>query len=238
MKGRKRLTADERRRQISVAVVPVFARKGFDGATSRELAEAAGVSEALIYKYFPTKESLYDGLIDVFGQGKERLTGLIDRLEPGTESLVLVLYSIARLILVGPPGRPQNGHVDRLVGQSLLGDGRFAEAFLQDVFEPVVPFLRQCLDAAWEQGDLVGERPSDSLDCTLFHHAIGASALFRLSPKPMFPTDDTETLFRRTLLFALRGMGLTPAAIDHHLGFDRLQRSFDSTFTRPPHETS
>ena len=48
-----RLDSDERRQAIVEAAVPLFARKGFSGATTRELAEAAGVSEALLYRHFP-----------------------------------------------------------------------------------------------------------------------------------------------------------------------------------------
>ena len=43
-----RLDSDERRQTIVDAAVPLFARKGFAGTTTRELAEAAGISEALV----------------------------------------------------------------------------------------------------------------------------------------------------------------------------------------------
>ena len=54
-----RLDSDERRKAIVGAAVPLFARKGFAGTTTRELAEAAGISEALLFKHFPSKQSLY-----------------------------------------------------------------------------------------------------------------------------------------------------------------------------------
>ncbi|PYM09743.1 MAG: hypothetical protein DME18_17505 [Verrucomicrobia bacterium] len=53
----QRLSAEERREAIVKAALPLFARKGFANTTTRELADAAGVSEALIYKHFPSKES-------------------------------------------------------------------------------------------------------------------------------------------------------------------------------------
>ncbi|HEX2260068.1 MAG TPA: helix-turn-helix domain-containing protein, partial [Candidatus Binatia bacterium] len=58
-----RLSAEERRQAIADAVRGVFADKGFDGTTTRELAKAAGVSEALLYKHFPSKESLYAAML-------------------------------------------------------------------------------------------------------------------------------------------------------------------------------
>ena len=54
-----RLDSDDRRRAIVDAAVPLFARKGFAGTTTRELAAAAGVSEALLFRHFPSKQSLY-----------------------------------------------------------------------------------------------------------------------------------------------------------------------------------
>jgi AcrR family transcriptional regulator len=60
---RSRLPPDARRAQIVKASMALFARKGFSGTTSRALARAAGVSEALIFRLFPTKRALYDAII-------------------------------------------------------------------------------------------------------------------------------------------------------------------------------
>jgi AcrR family transcriptional regulator len=61
--ARPRLDPDARRAQIVKASMALFAKKGFSGTTSRELARAAGVSEALIFRLFPTKRALYDAII-------------------------------------------------------------------------------------------------------------------------------------------------------------------------------
>jgi AcrR family transcriptional regulator len=58
-----RLPLDARRTQIVKASRALFARKGFSGTTSRELARAAGVSEALIFRLYPTKRALYTAII-------------------------------------------------------------------------------------------------------------------------------------------------------------------------------
>ncbi|MCE9584993.1 MAG: TetR/AcrR family transcriptional regulator; helix-turn-helix transcriptional regulator [Planctomycetes bacterium] len=41
-----------------------FARRGFAGTTTRMLARAAGVSEALVFRHFPDKRSLYDEIVE------------------------------------------------------------------------------------------------------------------------------------------------------------------------------
>jgi AcrR family transcriptional regulator len=60
----ERWRGQERRRQIIEAAASLFAQKGFRGTTTREIAEAVGVSEAALFKYFATKEKLYTAIID------------------------------------------------------------------------------------------------------------------------------------------------------------------------------
>jgi len=60
----RRLSAEDRRRQIVQSAIELFARKGFEGTTTKEIALAAGVSEALIFRHFPTKQDLYSAIID------------------------------------------------------------------------------------------------------------------------------------------------------------------------------
>ncbi len=62
-----RLRADDRRTQILAAALEVFAEQGFHGTRTRELARRAGVSEALVFSHFPTKEALIRAIIDLVG---------------------------------------------------------------------------------------------------------------------------------------------------------------------------
>jgi TetR/AcrR family transcriptional regulator len=59
-----RLTGADRRRQLIEAAMDLFARKGFAGTTTREIAAAAGVSEAIIFRHFHTKRELYTAIIE------------------------------------------------------------------------------------------------------------------------------------------------------------------------------
>jgi AcrR family transcriptional regulator len=62
MKAPAKLSSDDRRAAIIKAVRHVFADKGFDGTTTRELADAAGISEGLLFKHFPSKEALFTAM--------------------------------------------------------------------------------------------------------------------------------------------------------------------------------
>ena len=51
-------TAQDRREQIVEAAMDVFAERGFAGTSTAEVARAAGLSQAYLFKLFPTKAEL------------------------------------------------------------------------------------------------------------------------------------------------------------------------------------
>ncbi|MCE2924947.1 MAG: TetR/AcrR family transcriptional regulator [Phycisphaeraceae bacterium] len=63
-----RLPANERKAQLLDTAARVFAKRGYAGATTAELAEAAGVSEPIIYRHFKSKKDLFIALVDLTGQ--------------------------------------------------------------------------------------------------------------------------------------------------------------------------
>jgi TetR/AcrR family transcriptional regulator, repressor for uid operon len=61
---RTRLTGEDRRSAILLAGRRSFARKGFHGTSTADLAVAAGCSEPTLYKYFPSKQALFAAVLD------------------------------------------------------------------------------------------------------------------------------------------------------------------------------
>src|SRR5689334_20104635 len=59
-----RLPAVDRRAQLLDVALNCFSRKGFDGATTKEIAAAAGVTEAIIFRHFPSKQALYQAVLE------------------------------------------------------------------------------------------------------------------------------------------------------------------------------
>src|ERR1035438_410395 len=59
-----RLAATDRRQQLLESALDLFSRKGFEGATTKEIAAAAGVTEAIIFRHFPSKQALYQAVLD------------------------------------------------------------------------------------------------------------------------------------------------------------------------------
>jgi AcrR family transcriptional regulator len=59
-----RMAGEERRLQILRVAVRLFSQHGFRGTTTKEIAQAAGVSEAMVFRHFATKEELYTAILD------------------------------------------------------------------------------------------------------------------------------------------------------------------------------
>ncbi|MGB7208590.1 MAG: TetR/AcrR family transcriptional regulator [Pyrinomonadaceae bacterium] len=59
-----RMTGDKRREQILQTAVNLFSHRGFSGTTTKEIARAAGVSEAMVFRHFSTKDALYGAILE------------------------------------------------------------------------------------------------------------------------------------------------------------------------------
>ena len=210
-----RLSAEERRQAIVDAVRDVFADKGFDGTTTRELAKAAGVSEALIYKHFPSKESLYAAMLDAclkgptFAEFKRILT-----LEPSTSTLVFMVHFVVSRFVQGWAGDPNTKVMDRLAVRSLLDDGAFVRLTHKKFAPAWIAKFEACLKAAAKAGDLHGVPMRQDLRAWLVHH-IAFAVMLHLHPED--PAVDyklsRQALVEQTVWFALLGVGLKERAI-------------------------
>jgi len=62
--SRKRLKADDRRNQLLKVAKELFAKHGFENASTKAIAAAAGVTEAIIFRHFTSKQELYANILD------------------------------------------------------------------------------------------------------------------------------------------------------------------------------
>ena len=77
----QRLTAEARRDAILGSAKSVFGSTGYDRATTREIAAAAGISEALLYQHFDGKRQLFEAVIGEAASELERRLGAAGTLE-------------------------------------------------------------------------------------------------------------------------------------------------------------
>src|SRR6266853_6517397 len=61
---KSRMHADDRHRQLLRSAIDCVARNGFGGTKTKDIAAAAGVSEAILFRHFATKEDLYHAILD------------------------------------------------------------------------------------------------------------------------------------------------------------------------------
>jgi len=57
----------KRRKDLLEAAMTLFAEVGFDGATTKAIAERSGVTEAVVFRYFPTKHDLFHEVVKEYG---------------------------------------------------------------------------------------------------------------------------------------------------------------------------
>ena len=75
-KGRRRLPAPERRALILDAALRAFAANGYDGAAMDSIAEAAGISKAVVYDHVASKRDLYTQLLHAT---RSEIEGLVEQ---------------------------------------------------------------------------------------------------------------------------------------------------------------
>lgn len=145
----------ERRQQILEAAFHEFARKGFKGATIKSIARAAGLSApSLIYWYFPTKEDLFQAVVEsraTFFQAVGQAEMLLD-LPPET---FLPNMAQAYLSMTQDPEIPS---LVRLVLAEMSQRPEMAELISQRLMVPMLTFLQRYLTRQVELGRL---RPHD-----------------------------------------------------------------------------
>jgi AcrR family transcriptional regulator len=219
MGKKRRLSGEERRESILRAVRQVFAENGFRGTTTRALAEAAGVSEALLFQHFPTKEALYAAMQTAFTRELDSDDHRASMgVEPSTAALVqLVHLFYASLILKRHQGSTSDVAIlSRLMFRSLTEDGEFARLFIRRVPSRLISKIEQCIPAAIAAGDLDVDKSTDphSLCCWFTHHLGVILMLYHLPDPPVIDYGASRAkLVEQAVRFALRGIGLNEAAI-------------------------
>jgi AcrR family transcriptional regulator len=95
-----------RRGEILVAALQVFAEKGYDAGTMRDIARRVGVTEPALYRHFASKEDLFMELLRATaGRMRDEVFGMLDALDPATLRASIISILVDRreaLALYGP----------------------------------------------------------------------------------------------------------------------------------------
>ncbi|MCP5047440.1 MAG: TetR/AcrR family transcriptional regulator [bacterium] len=193
---------------ITEAAAPLFAKKGFAGTTTKEIARAAEVSEALLYKHFPSKEALYSEMQVSTCSVNPSIVNMIMSLPPGTDTLIIAIYYFFRHILVEKE-EYEHQNIKRLMLHSLVEDGQFAKTFLETRMYPVVDKFVQCIDEAVRVGDIDKDWVPPKLGTWLMHHIATSMGFMALPRKDLVDYGcSKEEAMVHAVRFTLRGIGL------------------------------
>jgi AcrR family transcriptional regulator len=137
-----RLAAPDRRKKLQTAALELFSQQGFRGTTTRAIARAAGVSEALLFRHFPSKEDLYWSVLEeqcAVRGGRGRLDIILNSGADDTE----VFSAIAEDIL---SRNFADSRLYRLLLFSALEShelsDRFFRTYISEYYEAVAAYIR------------------------------------------------------------------------------------------------
>jgi len=88
----RRVDKDQRRRDIALTALDVFAEKGFEATSVEQVAKAANLSKGTIYLYFESKEDLFFQAVAGWADDMVQQTGAVvsNELEPAERLRALV----------------------------------------------------------------------------------------------------------------------------------------------------
>jgi AcrR family transcriptional regulator len=214
-----RLSSEERRIAIIRAALKVFSESGFHGTTTKALAKAAGVSEALLFRHFPSKDDLYTAMQTECCRMKsnEEADRLMD-LDPSTSTLVIIVHFLIAKMLVPPKDAPAiENSLHRLLAQSFIEDGQFARLFMRDVADELIAKLTASAKAAEKAGDMVDSPVRPDLRAWFVEHFAAMLMLNQLPGEPIVAFKASPAVqVEQATWFALLGLGLKSEAIRRH----------------------
>jgi TetR/AcrR family transcriptional regulator len=197
------MPAPHRREQLIHAAQRIFSTSGFRGTSTKAIAEAAGVSEALLFRHFPSKADLYTAIL----VEKAAETGLSDRIEEfrrlaqGDDDEALVRFFVR--------GTIENNERDLRFARLMLYaglEGHELAATSKQIFgNQIAATLEGYVQRRQRAGVF---KPGDARLIALGIYALPAhfSLTYRVLPQEpvTFPMDDVIELFTRMVLDSVR----------------------------------
>lgn len=202
------MAADERRSQIIGIAVQLFSQRGFKGTTTREIALAAGVSEAMVFRHFATKQELYTAILDF----KACDTELQDPLAHLGEFInakddYAVFYNLSLNIL---RHHEEDTEFMRLLLTSALEGHELAEIFFERYIIKMYDFLGSYIESRQADGAFRGFNPKIGVRAfigMLIHHSLN-NALWDKNGRVLKMSNEAAAAeFTQILLNGVRSHG-------------------------------
>ncbi len=156
--ARSRLPAVERRAAVVDAALRVFGEGSYDGATTADIARAAGVSEPILYRHFGCKRDLYFACLDEMWRQLRAKVEEIVAAEPDPREW---LFAVPK---AGLALRDEGVHPNQLWIQALSEAGEDAEIrrFVRKHMREVHRFVADLYRRAQAEGAMPADRDPDA----------------------------------------------------------------------------
>lgn len=193
-----------RRRQIVDAARQVFAERGLNGARTREIAQAAGVTEGVMYRYFSSKQQLFEAAVI------EPLEDLVEQLLPLEEAVSSAATAAERERSIHVLERQwieAMAEIVPLLGVALFSDRDRGRRFYQ---ERIFPLLARSIEVA--PSSLRGWAREDVDPTILIYTIFGVHFVLALDRHFRDASADLESFIPRIADQIVFGVVPTPRA--------------------------
>lgn len=151
------MTGKNRKLQILREAMSLFSQRGFQGTTTKEIAAAAGVSEAMLFKHFATKQELYSAILD-------HKACMHDEMDPGQIVAEAVARKDDRAVFEGLALHALEQHecdpeFQRLLLHSALEEHELARMFWEKFVLRVYQFLATYIRGRQRDGAFIDVEP-------------------------------------------------------------------------------
>ncbi len=199
--GNGRMAGEQRRSQIVRVAMRLFSRRGFRGTTTKEIARAAGVSEAMVFRHFATKEELYSAIIDdkaCAGDAEDPRQIVADALAEKNDRAVF--EGLALNALVQNECDPE---FQRLLLYSALEEHELAQMFWDKFVRRVYEFLGDYIRERQKDGAMVEIEPAIVVRAFIgmvIHHSLNNNLYDRKRSLLKISNEEAAGRFARILL--------------------------------------
>ena len=163
---------DESRQHILDKAAEVFAKKGLANTKINDLAEAAGVSQGLLYRYFIDKEDIFIALLE------KPVTGAIQWTQAAIEHIGSPLEQLRRLTEQFLQGMSEEPVYYQILTQAMALSGRAFENLVK--LEIVVKMLHEVIIKGQKMGEIVKRDPDQLVFIYLsFLYGLAAGKEFK-----------------------------------------------------------
>lgn len=198
----KRLKAAERKASILAVAKILFADKGYHGVSVDEIAQRLGVSPAILYKHFNSKEELYEAVLDEISCKRESYVDAVVQ-QPADFAKVLIAMTLVYVESVA-----QDPDYLKMEMHSVLEGSKITQQFFENRWKSFTDYIEFSLQEFRSQGEMLKINPKAAslMFQGMIREALYAKCIYKSDHYREF---DLQTLVTNLIDLFLLAIGYT-----------------------------